>query len=331
MFREIAIRLAIRSGSESAKDPTLYGHQLTHDAFWVLAGRWDSYCKKISPARIHPKLGWSQGPISDRNPMGLQPETADRLAPGGPPKILFYGDSYVDGQASPENWLPNLLQKLLPGKDVLHLGVGGYGTDQMHLLMEATLPRVDPPECIIMGVEPFSFDRSGLGVRSYQKPKFRLDPQGNLALENLPIDPDPVRFFNRAPKGFWGYAHAMRSMLKRPPESYDCGFLDKVEVNRALIDANHRMAKAVGSRLMYVIFRDQPQATTDNSRIQFFKEELKSRDISTFDCGPTLQAYQAAKSTDLSELYNQGHFNDAGNKLIAGALAEHMKAHSLAQ
>lgn len=331
MLKELAIRLAIQRGVESQKDPTLYGHRLMHDAFWVLAGRWDTYCGKVSPARIHPRLGWSQGPITDDNPLGLQTQTKERLTPGGRPKILFYGDSYVDGQASPENWLPPLLQSHLDGRDVLHLGVGGYGTDQMHLLLEATLPQVDPPECIIMGLEPFSFDRAGLGVRSYQKPKFSVDARGELVLGNLPINPDPVRFFEKAPDGFRGYSHAMRQLRKRPPEFHDCGFDDKVAVNCALMDANLQLARNAGSKLVYVLFRDLPQAEVDNSRMLFFKKELRSRNIPTFDCGPTLRAHKAAHGSDLSELYANGHFNDAGNKIIAQALADFMRAHGLAE
>lgn len=50
--------------------------------------------------------------------------------------------------------------------DVVHLGVGGYDPDQMHLLLRETLPLIDRPELVLMGVMTFSFDRAAQRVRS---------------------------------------------------------------------------------------------------------------------------------------------------------------------
>ncbi len=155
VFRELQVRLSLRYEDSIYRRPPLYGHELGSDDFWILAGRWDTYCAKIAPERIHPLLGWTQGPITETNPRGLLPETESRLCEDGNAKVLFLGDSYVEGHAEPAFWLPPLTEALLrertPALDVLHLGVGGYGTDQMHLLLSEFGPRVGRPALVIMG------------------------------------------------------------------------------------------------------------------------------------------------------------------------------------
>lgn len=325
MFKEWLLRLNIWFGSPDARDPERFGQQLIGDDFWILAGRWDTYCNKIARERIHPRLGWSQGPISQANPMGLVPWTTDRMKHSAVPKVLFFGDSYVDGEASQENWLPTLLEGHLAGMHVLHLGVGGYGTGQMHLLAKDILPQVNGCKWILMGVEPHSFDRAGLRVRSYQKPRLVVDSNGSLEVTNLPINPDPENFYKYAQLSFRSYLKAEERLLETPPSSTDFGFRDKVLVNKAIIKANQSMATESGARLLYVLFRNQPEIEQENSRTQFFLDELQACDIDVFDTKATLQEHARRAGTDASELYRNGHYNDQGNLLIAQALADHIK------
>lgn len=327
LLDELWIRLSLLFAGSRWRDPSLYGHELDSDDFWILAGRWDTYCKKIAPARIHPRLGWSQGPITAENPLGLVPWTTDRLVRDGRKKILFYGDSYVEGQTREECWIPALLESHLQDVDVLHLGVGGYGTDQMHLLCQETVPLVDRPHLILFGVEPFSFDRAGRRVRSYQKPLMRVRQDGSLEVTNLPIETDPERYYREARLGFRSFARAARRVRRHPSAESDFGFDDKVAVNRAIIDANQLLARGVGAHLMYVLFCDQPQLERPDQRRAFFLDELTARSIDVFDTRPVLLAHTRAGGTDGSELYSNGHLNDLGNQLVAAALVTEIERH----
>ena len=85
-----------------------------------------------------------------------------------------------------------------PGADA---ACGTNGTGQMHLLFRESVRLVDEPKVVLMGVMPFSFDRAVLRVRSYQKPVFGVDGDGELRITNLPIEPNPQRYYRRITVG----------------------------------------------------------------------------------------------------------------------------------
>ena len=332
MLKEAMLRLRILAESPEACDPARYGHPLVGDDYWILAGRWNTFHAPINPHRIHPRLGWSQGPISAENPLGLEPRTNERMQRNGRPKVAFYGDSYVNGAASQPCWLPTLIEERLGGTHVLNLGVGGYCPGQMHLLMEETLRLMDGVQLILMGVESFSFDRAALGVRSYQKPRLVVSNDGTLGVENLPIDPDPEHFYRHARLSFRSFLKREKHLQEQPPEATHYDYEAKVAINRAIIEANQRTAATYGARLIYVLFHDLPQLTAEHARSQFFLRETRERGIDVFDTREALRPYLdlsrdiagAPGPRGASDLYAQGHLNDDGNRIVARAIAEHI-------
>ncbi len=319
---ELRARLSLRYEDSIFRSPPMYGHELSSDDFWILAGRWDTYCPKITRSRIHPLLGWVQGPISEKDPRGLVASTETRLVKDGRRKVLFFGDSYVQGFAQEPNWIPTLLEAELVDTDVLHLGVGGYGTDQMHLLLKDVGGDVDPGALMLMGIMTHSFDRAGLNLRQYQKPRFDVLPNGELKLTNVPINSDPEHYFKTAQLGFKSYVRQAEAYSEEAAVASDYDFEAKVEVNRALIDANLRVTQQLGGRLFYIIFHNYDELPRTTQRADFFKAELESRGIPYFDTRPLLVKYIETKGTDGSELYEEGHLVPEANQVVASALAE---------
>lgn len=307
------------------RDPTLYAHQLVGDDFWLLAGRWDSYTRKVSPARIHPRLGWTQGPLTADNPLGLVPWTRKRLVRDGRRKVLFLGDSYVAGHAREDHWLPQLIEERLHQADVdvdvLHLGVGGYGPDQMHLLLRETLPLVDRPEVVLMGVMTFSFDRAAQRVRSYQKPVLAFAPDGSMRVTNVPIWRSPKLYFALHGPRYASYVARARRHDPHALSTSNFEFDAKTHVNRAIIAANKRLAEERGLRLLYVLFRDHEQLHRPDRRDRFWIEELAAQGVMAFDTAAPLLDSMHKHGTDGSELYANGHLNERGNALVADALS----------
>ena len=238
--------------------------------------------------------------------------------------MLFYGDSYVAGHAAPDCWLPALLERELEGTDVLHLGVGGYGPDQMHLLARETLHRVDRPEVVLMGVMTHSFDRVAQRVRSYQKPVLVPRADGTLAVDNAPIDPRTERFFARTRTSFRSYLQAAQRLREHPPERDDYGFATKAALNRAIVRANRELAAAHGATLVYALFHDHADLFGPTTRREFFLEALVAEGVPVFDSAAVLLPYGQRHGTDISELYTGGHHNDAGNGVLASALARRL-------
>lgn len=319
---EGALRASFLAPGSPTRAPIRFGHNLLHDDYWVLAGRWDTFGPKISPGRIQPDLGWCQTHPSPANPLGLYTETLERLRRDGRPKVLFYGDSYVAGHSSSENHLPAFLDERLPETDVLDLGVGGYGTGQAYLLYEATAGRCERP-LVIMSAMVFDVDRSTLRVRSYQKPQLRVGEGGALEVTNTPVEPDPERFFDEAELSFSSYALKALERWCMPPTDPD--FEGKLALNRAIIEATAARATRDGSDLLYVLFHPIQELLEEDVRSRFLLEVCAEEGIDVFDTRAPLLAYLEETGRPAGDLYVTGHHNDLGNQVIGRALLEELR------
>jgi hypothetical protein len=319
---EAALRLSFRFPSSPTRAPLRFGHNLIDDDYWILAGRWGTYGDQIVPERIHAELGWCQSYPREENPLGLGQLALDQLVKDGRPKVLFYGDSYVAGHSRPENFLPHFLNDRLPETDVVHLGVGGYGTGQALRLYEETSGSVERP-LVIMSAMVYDIDRSTLRVRSYQKPRLRVTEAGGLEVTNTPIDPDPDHFFANAELSFGSYG--LRALKQWCLPLDDPGFQGKLELNRAILQAVKARADAEGSELLYVLFHPIQEVEEQDYRSTWFEETLAELKIDVFDTRGPLLAYMSEPGKKLGDLYVTGHHNDLGNEVVGAALLEELQ------
>ncbi len=112
--------------------------------------------------------------------------------PGGA-RILAIGDSFMFGDevANTES-LPAQLELLLPGSEVINLGVPGYGHDQMLIALQEEGLRYQP-DVLLIGFVTGDMDRNLLGFRDYAKPRFEL-VDGSLSLQGSPVPtPETLR------------------------------------------------------------------------------------------------------------------------------------------
>ncbi|HZT18013.1 MAG TPA: GDSL-type esterase/lipase family protein [Dongiaceae bacterium] len=106
--------------------------------------------------------------------------------PPGVLRILTIGDSFTFGEqvGDDETW-SSYLQELLPGTEVINLGVHGYGHDQMLLYLEREGVRYHP-DIVILGFLSLDMERNLFSFRDYAKPRFVLQG-GRLVLTNTPV------------------------------------------------------------------------------------------------------------------------------------------------
>lgn len=144
---------------------------------------------------VHPRLGWMprrnlrftnhKGDTYTTNGAGfrsLEEYARDRARF----TLLILGDSFTYGSDSDDSevW-PTILQGLDSGLQVLNMGIGGYGTDQMYLMLEDQIAQYEP-DLVIAAVIDDDLGRSMLSFRDYQKPRFEIR-DGELVLTNTPI------------------------------------------------------------------------------------------------------------------------------------------------
>ncbi len=100
--------------------------------------------------------------------------------------VLVVGDSFTYGSWADDSevW-PTLLQQMDMQLNVLNLAVGGYGTDQMALMLDMRIDEYNPDLVIIAFISD-NLHRSTLRFRGYWKPRYVLD-KDNLVLTGTPV------------------------------------------------------------------------------------------------------------------------------------------------
>jgi hypothetical protein len=117
--------------------------------------------------------------------------------PAGVRRLVVLGDSFTFGEGvSDDETYSHHLERLLPGTEVLNLGVHGYGHDQMLLFLREEGLKYRP-DVVLLGFLYDDMERNLLGFRDYAKPRFTLADAG-LVLGNVPV-PAPEEMLRREP------------------------------------------------------------------------------------------------------------------------------------
>ena len=107
---EGAFRLGVVLGSASFKNPGLYADWTSDDDYWKLRHLWGRKVSPESKEPLDPFLGWVV-PKSPTNPLGAAMDKTEKSQPieYERPNILFFGDSFVQGQGDFSKRLPQQL------------------------------------------------------------------------------------------------------------------------------------------------------------------------------------------------------------------------------
>jgi hypothetical protein len=174
------------------RKPELYYDHDSEDNYWKLYYLFDG--KGKPPANPHPLLGWG-GYFSPET--YLHTETANIK---GRKAVLLYGDSFAGCLTTKEECFQGILnadEEFAARAYFLNYGCGGYGVDQIFLLLKNSLDHFQNP-FVIVSLLTQDVDRNTLSVRIGQKPYFEL-VDGELVLQGIPINSDPKAFFAENP------------------------------------------------------------------------------------------------------------------------------------
>jgi hypothetical protein len=149
----------------------------------------------------HATRGWALRPGLDNQPAwqgkrvsstpdglrGRRPYAQPK--PAGVRRILVFGDSFTFGEeVSDDETFCHRLGGLLPGTEVLNMGVHGYAHDQMLLYLREAAARYEP-DLILLGYVTDDALRNLMTFRDFAKPRFVLRA-GRLELQGTPV-PSP--------------------------------------------------------------------------------------------------------------------------------------------
>lgn len=122
------------------------------------------------------------------NGLGWRDRERTLEKPPGTFRILTLGDSFTWGHGVEDGEIFTLLAEgLLPGVEVVNLGLSASSTDQQWIILRR-FGLAYHPDLVLVMLSRNDFmgnteDRAGL----YHKPRYTLGPDGRLLLENVPV------------------------------------------------------------------------------------------------------------------------------------------------
>lgn len=333
LLGEMMIRTGIALNIKQFKSPDLYLDSNADDDYWKLQRVWqgwnpvfftkDSFRKF---ERVDPLLGWTEANITQGNPLGLQ-EDALKQIDSPNPKILFYGDSFVKGASDKKFEIPKFMNSKIAGIDVVDLGVGGYGTDQVYLMFKETYQKFIHPLILVGILGNDDLDRMVLSVRTSQKPYFIINGMGNLQLKGVPIEKDQKKYFLNHPLSIRSYFF---DFVKRRLFPREKNIKMKELIGSKLLDLFKANAENAKDKLLFVLFYPERGLTTTDWQEEFLKGKLNQLGLHYIDTKDFLWQYAHENHLKLSSFYweHNGHHNNLGNQVIAEGIIKYLKLNS---
>lgn len=304
------------------RDPSLYGSQFSND-YWKLYYAFGGAHKP--PQKPHPLLGWI--------PVAMDRETyvhAEFNHIGHRRPVLLYGDSFAQCATPDGTCFQHFLntdKEFSESYYFLNYGVGGYGFDQIFLLLKNSVHLYEDP-FVVVSLLTEDINRNLLSIRTGQKPYFEvLDDQ--LVLQGVPINPNPDTFFKEDPPEITSYLFRLWFRSQAPPWRLRI-YLDNdseskrrqraIQVCGKLILATIKELEERHIKYAFLIFNEiEEVGREDDWRLKFLRQLLTDRhtqflltkDIIRIDAEQTLRSAK--------DYYIEGdrHPNIYQNELIA--------------
>lgn len=273
---------------------------------------------------LHPELGWVPAPKLRKlklngvrintNSAGMRGAREYPLERTGAPRLVAVGDSFTFGQCVTDaESFPGRLEQLLPGSEVLNLGVMGYGHDQalQRLRVHGLAYR---PDVVLLGFHRMDMARNRLAFRDYAKPRFVLEDGDRLALDNVPV-PMPEEVLGSLRPRLWNYVLVWwnRRYWERDNET-------ELALTRAIVKQMAADAAGAGARFAVVYLPEQKDVEqAEPTPLSWLAETCAEVGVPLVS--PVLRIHEALRGEDLEE-----HFDCHYSPRVYGLVAEEIAA-----
>jgi hypothetical protein len=281
----------------------------------------------------HPTRGWALRPrlrdavaFGDRllssNSEGVRARREyARPKPAGLRRVIVLGDSFTFGdEVSDDETYSHFLQELLPGVEVVNLGVHGYGHDQMLLYLEEVGARYQP-DVVLLGFVGDDMERNLLPFRDFAKPWFEEGASG-LVLRGTPV-PAPEEVLARE----WRRSRLLDLLSMLDDRRAWRSGASQARMQRltfALLDRMARVIEGLGARAAYAylpVYGEVVKADMAMTRREMaFFAYCRERGIQSM----YLRRFFLRRLRAGQPLKSQGHWSAVEHRIAAEGIAAYL-------
>jgi hypothetical protein len=250
--------------------------------------------------------------------------------------VLLYGASFALGPTPLEHSFPAILARSNLGNQyhMVNYGVGGYGIDQIYLLLRESIDRwrdLDPLVIVSFQVDD-DFNRSVLTFRTWPKPHFSI--REDRLVSDGPVLIDPEEYSAQHPLGIRSYLfrflrqNLLRNKFRISLRDGDGRLEEKKALGRKLLEEIHRELADRHLRHFFLAFHGE-MGVRDDVRCRWAEELVvdTARDLGV-PLMPTRPFLLAAAGGDPDKTRaffghssrGSGHYNTLGNRIAFEAM-----------
>lgn len=318
------------------RNPGDYADWNSEYVYWYLLTKWN--LNGYLPAFSVPLIGW----VTPRY-NGLTFEHIEDKAVGEKRPVLLYGDSFsscVDSTVCFDEFL-NADSSFSQKHHLLNFGTGGFGVDQIQLLMSKTVGKYRKP-FVVLGFLTFDLDRANMPFRDSSKPYYTIE-HDSLQLHTDHLNITPREFIEQQSPGFtfymWRkllfnpYLNERFEILRKIRVRRDAGFTkEKIKLNKLILDKVVAQLQAANIDYVFLVFSCYDDFITPpgkNWRENFIKEYTTQNQVPVIWAKDIM--YRNLKNND--DIVNffipvDGHPTSKFNRLISEELIRCIKKSS---
>jgi len=338
---EVGLRILVSSPKVDAnglgkqfRRPELYSNSESQDDYWKLLARFKTDGARHDAPNKDALIGWTSLSVRPGNYSHV-----DESSIRGRKLVLLYGDSFARCPTMPEDSFPAIMERSDLAQDyvLLNYGAGGYGLDQVYLLIKNSIGRFEhlDPIVIVSALVEGDFDRSVLSFRTWPKP--RLDIVGDQLVARGPVETSVQDYLAANPVQIQSYLwrlllHQQSSILAeqrarwRGEASAD---QEKQVLNRRILVEIERELSSRKLRHFYLAFHAEPgalkPAKSSGWREQVLPEFCAQSGTQLIDTRTYLSFLSQGDEENCAEFYGHGpplngHHNALGNLVCFEAM-----------
>jgi len=209
------------------------------------------------------------------------------------------------------------------GWEFINGAVSGYGTDQQYLFYRNEGHRYRPHEVVLLIYENDLLETSCPSMYGYPKPYFVRKSSDGLELRNVPV-PDRtlvhrLHAWLMAHSFLWSYYSYSTGLAVR----MDVGCSGKIDfpLNEAVLHAFVEQLRKNDVDFLWVLIPSRP-GRQGGVLHEFYPRIARREGVQVLDLAPPLGA--AAEGGEELTLWEDPHWNAAGHRLAAAAIAERL-------